>query len=214
MGTLRAFVRVCDGTGEPAGLTSFCYEVPVACDSSTMRVVELRRHSVRSLPEESLSPGGVALARTIGKQNRSFHLAVTSPTTRAVETAVALGYPSARLNARWGPFPDSVPLKFHWLSSFPEVKAAFQREHPMRHYASNLLALIRISLAEIPDRGALVIVTHGGVPELGAVSTFPESDPTPLGGPLRCMEGVRIAFEEQSPKGLEVLRVPDEQTRI
>lgn len=58
----------------------------------SQRFLEVRRHSIRSLSSQPLSPAGVDLARRVGSQRGHFERVVTSTLPRAFETAIAMGY--------------------------------------------------------------------------------------------------------------------------
>lgn len=57
-----------------------------------MRVLEVRRHTMRSKPGKHLSQAGVSLARHVGETMGSFDRVVTSTLARAFETAIAMGF--------------------------------------------------------------------------------------------------------------------------
>lgn len=179
-----------------------------------MQWVELRRHSVRTLPEEGLSDGGRSLAIAEGRRSGPFALAISSPALRARQTAGAMGYPSPRIEEAWGPAGVTEALRQAWPVSFQAAKALLDRSESTRRLASDLLSSLRGALAEVPPGAAVLVVTHGGFPEVVAVSAFPRLDPRPWGGVLRCMEGVRLQFEGERTQRAEILRVPDELTRV
>jgi len=57
-----------------------------------MKILEIRRHSIRSKPGDHLSQQGVALARKIGEGMGPFAFVTTSTLPRAFETAIAMGF--------------------------------------------------------------------------------------------------------------------------
>src|SRR5205823_9146935 len=57
-----------------------------------MRIVEHRRHTMRTKPGDHLSQAGVDLARRVGAGLGRFDRVVTSRVARAFETAIAMGY--------------------------------------------------------------------------------------------------------------------------
>ncbi len=179
-----------------------------------MKVVEVRRHSVRDKPEPDLSSAGRALAQEVGSRVGPFQRCVSSPVPRAVQTAEAMGFPPTELDPLWGTIADTVVKEIGWPAPFWRVKSAVLHDGPSARFADLLLGSVRSQLAQVQDRGALLITTHGGFPELLAVRALPHLDPRPWGGVLRCMEGVRLTFQGGTPPRIEVLRVPEERTRI
>jgi broad specificity phosphatase PhoE len=61
-------------------------------ETTTMRYVELRRHTMRTRPGQHLSQAGVSLARRVGEGVGPFDRVVTSTLPRAFETAIAMGF--------------------------------------------------------------------------------------------------------------------------
>jgi len=57
-----------------------------------MKIIEIRRHSIRSKPGEHLSQQGVTLARLVGENLGPFDKVITSTLPRAFETAIAMGF--------------------------------------------------------------------------------------------------------------------------
>ena len=60
--------------------------------TSTMKTIEIRRHSIRSNPGVHLNQQGVTLARLVGQNLGPFDRVVTSTLPRAFETALAMGF--------------------------------------------------------------------------------------------------------------------------
>ncbi len=182
--------------------------------ATAVRRVELRRHSVRTIPEEDLSAEGRALAADEGRRTGPFRLVVSSPTRRAVQTAEAMGYPTPRIDPTWGPAGGDPALQSAWPVSFAGARVLLQRNESTRRLGVALWHSVRRAIDEVRPEEGILIVTHGGLPEVAAVSAFPHADPGPWGGALRCMEGVRIAIEGAHARSIEVLRVADARTRV
>lgn len=179
-----------------------------------MKEIELRRHSVRDKPETDLSPAGLELAREVGREAGPFQLCVTSPVPRALQTAQAMGAPSPEVDRTWGEIPAEVVEEIGWPSPFLRVAEAVRRGGASARMADRLLQAALVALARVDEGERLLVVTHGGFPELVSVRALPRSDPRTWGGVLRCMEGVRIRVEGVTPTHVSVLRVPDARTRV
>ena len=139
---------------------------------------------------------------------------IASPIRRAVQTAVAMGYPRPRLDPRWAGFADDVRLRHAWPVSFTTARDILVTDAGTRRAASDLLQWVGEAAGEVSEGERVLIVTHGGFPELLAVAELPAVDPGGWGGVLRCMEGVRLRLDGTVPRSLEVLRVPDALTRV
>ena len=57
-----------------------------------MKILEVRRHSIRSPLSDHLNQSGVTLARLVGQNIGPFDRVVTSTLPRAFETAIAMGF--------------------------------------------------------------------------------------------------------------------------
>jgi broad specificity phosphatase PhoE len=176
--------------------------------------VELRRHSVRDKPAEGLSPGGRALAWEEGARTGPFDLVISSPMLRAVETATAMGFGRPRIDGRWRELGPKTVEELGWPASFDHCQEVLEEGRSALHKAVELVDALLEHLEEVPEGGGLLVVTHGGMPELVSVRLLPRADARVWGGALRCMEGVRISIEAGRAKGIEVLRVPDAKTRM
>jgi broad specificity phosphatase PhoE len=174
-----------------------------------MRTLEHRRHSRRDPVSIHLSDEGRALARAVGATLPPFDRVVTSPKPRAIETAEALG-------GRWdgtvdglGQMPDDVGVSgdvLH-LRSFAEYVAMIHRSEEMATYAAGQAQLWRTELERVPEGGALLLISHGGVIEFGAASALPTTARR-WGPPLGYLEGVRLQWDGQRWVSGEVVRVP------
>ena len=183
-----------------------------------MRLLEIRRHARRERPAQHLIQRGIDMARTLGAELGPFDRVVSSPLPRCVETAVAMGFAvDEERPGLAGPdgLGESVPglddeSDFDWDGGYAafghllrdsEAFAAFAREQ-----AAIWLAVAR----SIPDGGRVLIVSHGGAIEGGAVAAFPDADHAAWGRTARHCEGVLIGVENDRFVSIEVLRVPKE----
>ena len=65
----------------------------------------------------------------------------------------------------------------------------------------------------IPESTQALIVTHGGIPEMGAVAAVSDEPHEDWGDAIGYCEGVRLTFDDRFT-GCEVLRVPEEYRLI
>ena len=61
----------------------------------------------------------------------------------------------------------------------------------------------------VPESTKALIVTHGGLVEVGAVAVFPNHPHEEWGGPIGYCEGARLTFDGRFTS-CEILRAPDE----
>lgn len=161
-----------------------------------MPVIDHFRHSIRMPPGEHLTHEGVTLARRVGETLREYNLVVTSDIPRAIETAIAMGYGVDRYYTMLGSLMLAetewdLTVTLDWQTVAKAAKGGLLTAHAARCHA-DLLRHIASSLQ--PDGRALV-VSHGGVIELGVVGLLPELDYTGWGTACERCEGVRLTFE-------------------
>ncbi len=89
-----------------------------------MRVVEHRRHTMRTKPGQHLSQAGVELARRVGEGMGRFDRVVTSRVPRAFETALAMGYAVDEQLEELSATPEGLAAELDWR----EGCSGFQRD--------------------------------------------------------------------------------------
>jgi len=174
-----------------------------------MRVLEHRRHSRRETGGVHLSREGRALARRVAGTVGPFDRVVTSPKPRAIETAEALGFTVDATLDELAEMPDDVGLSDEALGnrSFVDYVRAVERSEEVAAYARRQAEVMRAQLARAPDPdGRLLLVSHGGIIELGAAAARPE-DARAWGESLGYLEGVRLYWDRGKWVRGEVLRV-------
>lgn len=180
-----------------------------------MKTVELRRHSLRTPPEEHLSPEGLRLATWVRAGLGRFDATVSSPATRAVETAVGLGHPPDRIDPLWLDLGDSASAELNWPTTFGATRKAVDRPgSASRRKAEELWQALARYLADVPDGGALLVVTHGGFSELVVAGSGLGEGASEEDGPARCLEGVRFEIVDGRASSFRILRLPAGKTRI
>lgn len=175
-----------------------------------MRVLEVRRHTMRRKPGSHLSHDGIMLAREAARQLPLFSRVVTSTTARAVETAVAMGLQIDETLDGLGPIEDGIVAAIGWPSSFSEVRLAVDHHETVAAWGAKLNALWRDVVGAIGDGQQTIIITHGGALEIGVVSALPVFDHDKLGGAAGYCEGVRLKFEKGMWLGAEIIRMHGE----
>jgi len=174
-----------------------------------MRVIEHRRHSRRETGGVHLSKEGRALARRVAGSIGRFDRVVTSPKARAVETAEVLGFTVDATLAELAEMPDDAGLSDDLFGdhTFPDYVRAIRRSNAVAEYAHLQAELMRAQLALLPEpNGRLLMVSHGGIIELGAAAALREGGGG-WGGGFGYLEGIRLYLERGKWVRGEVLRV-------
>lgn len=171
-----------------------------------MKILEIRRHSIRSQPGDHLSQTGVALARSVGQTIGPFERVVTSTLPRAFETAVAMGFAVDQQSELLSTYGSEVDKEAPWPISFAEYVDAVQSGRAALKYAKKLAKFYEGIMNSISDGNAALVINHGGVVEIGVVGCLPEFDFSSWGGPVEYCEGARLFWDKKFIRA-EELRV-------
>jgi broad specificity phosphatase PhoE len=172
-----------------------------------MRFLEVRRHTIRAKPGQHLSQAGVTLARRVGNGIGPFNRVITSTAPRAFETALAMGFAVDEQLEPLSRMGEAVESEIDWPASFARIAQAISQSRAAAQFAREQAELWHTIAAALPDEGRALIVTHGGIVELGAVACLPAADHAAWGPACECCEGVRLAFDGAQFIGAEILRV-------
>ena len=183
-----------------------------------MKVVEVRRHSIRG-SDDTLSEEGRQLARRAGSTLEGKYLyCYTSPKKRAIQTLEEFGYTIFKVDERFGPLPgdkvrpfeDSAKKivenqKLSLLQAFFEIREL----HPiMEEKGRELIEAVKRTCRELPDDGRALAISHGGSIEPAAILALGKDFSLDvLGGELLECEGVRFFVEGDSVKRIDVIRL-------
>jgi broad specificity phosphatase PhoE len=172
-----------------------------------MRYVELRRHTMRVKPGQHLSQVGVDLARRVGETIGPFNQVITSTIPRAYETAIAMGFAVAEQLQELSLLPDGLEDEVNWDAGFAAFSIAARQAGLVKQYVAAQATLIDRIARSLPDNGAVLVISHGGIVEAQTVGCLPNVDFASWGGGCDYCEGARLQFDgEQFVKG-EVLRI-------
>ncbi|MGA8303772.1 MAG: histidine phosphatase family protein [Thermoplasmata archaeon] len=173
-----------------------------------MRTLEHRRHSRRDPGALRLNARGRVLARGVGAELPRFDRVVTSPKPRAVETAEAMGRTVDTRLAALGEMPEEIgrAVDAFGARTFADYLALVERNEEVAGYAADQSALWRAELERVPDGGNLLLISHGGLIKLGAVSALGETARN-WGPPLGYVEGVRLTAVDRQWSAGQVIRV-------
>lgn len=171
-----------------------------------MKILEVRRHSIRSLHSDHLSREGVALARFVGQAIGPFERVVTSTLPRAFETAIAMGFAVDEQNDLMSTYGNEVDKEAPWPMSFAEYAAAIQRGRAVMKYAKKLAKYYESIMDSISEGQVALAINHGGVVEIGVAGCLPDFDFSSWGGSVEYCEGARLFWEDKFIRA-EELRV-------
>lgn len=170
-----------------------------------MKILEIRRHSIRSQGDH-LSQVGVELARSVGQTIGPFERVVTSTLPRAFETAIAMGFAVDEQSELLSTYGNEVDKEAPWPMSFAEYAEAIQSGRAAMKYAKKLAKFYSGIMNSISDGSATLVINHGGVVELGVVGCLPDFDFSSWSGAVEYCEGARLFWDKKFIRA-EELRV-------
>jgi broad specificity phosphatase PhoE len=172
-----------------------------------MKTLEIRRHSIRSIPGDHLNQEGVSLARQVGEGLGPFDRVVTSTLPRAFETALAMGFAVDEQVALMSTYGASVEGEVPWPQPFASYARAFRRGSASQWYAGQLAEYYAVLANRLADGRAALVINHGGVLELGVVACFPSANYESWGDAVSYCEGARLFWDDGKFVKAEVLRI-------
>ena len=172
-----------------------------------MRLLVVRRQTMHEPDHGHLTQAGVSLARRIGTQISRPDLVVTSPATGAYETAIAMGFAVTEQREEFAPMEAALRAECGWPQPLAATASVVRGDGDLGVFAHRQVCLWREIVEQVPESGAALIITHGGIIEVGAIAAIPEADHATWGDALAYGEGVRLAFEDGAFCEIEVLRV-------
>jgi broad specificity phosphatase PhoE len=173
----------------------------------TMKTIEIRRHSIRSIPGDHLNQEGVSLARRVGEGLGPFDRVVTSTLPRAFETAIAMGFAVREQAALMSTYGADVEREVPWPQPFANYVRAVRRGGAAHWYASQLAEYYADLAVRLTEGGAALVINHGGIVELGVTATFPGADYASWGDAVSYCEGARLVWDDGKFVHAELLRV-------
>jgi broad specificity phosphatase PhoE len=171
-----------------------------------MRILEIRRHTMRAKPGQHLSQPGVDLARLVGMRIGPFDRVITSTIPRAFETAIAMGFAVHEQLDQIARIPEDVEVP--WPADFGEWERAVRDGGAAARYAQELTELYQTIVRALPEDGSALIINHGGVVEASAIACLPDVSFANWGLHIRPCEGVRLQHDGKRFVSGRVLRVP------
>jgi broad specificity phosphatase PhoE len=125
---------------------------------------------------------------------------------RAIETAIAMGFGVDRFETvLW--VDDAASRELEWTLGWAAFAQGVKHGGAAHLAAQSQAALLRSINDELPEGGSALVVSHGGVVELGTVGVLPGYDFSSWGASCERCEGVRLSFEGADCIGAELLRL-------
>ena len=157
-----------------------------------MKVIDHRRHTMRTKPGDHLSQSGVDLARRVGASMGPYDVVITSTVARAFETAIAMGF---AVDEQWpalGLQPVEVLDEANWEGGCAEFVRAARLGGPTARYMAGLAEAFQSLVRRVPEGGSALVISHGGIVEAATVACLPDRDFSGWTVSASYCEGVRL----------------------
>uniref|UniRef100_A0A9E8CN97 Histidine phosphatase family protein n=1 Tax=Bosea sp. NBC_00436 TaxID=2969620 RepID=A0A9E8CN97_9HYPH len=174
-----------------------------------MKTLDIRRHAMRQKPGQHLSQDGLVLARQVGTALGPYSAVTTSHLARAIETAVAMGFAVDRTVEELGVYPETLPDMISWPAALDEIESRLSQHPELIGLAEAQAALWKRFLTEIPDGEGGLVVTHGGLLEIGTIALMSELRIPVDGDAFAYCEGIRIRANGTIIEAIEQIRLPE-----
>ncbi len=161
-----------------------------------MKVIEIRRHSIRGNGAH-LNGEGISLARRIGNDMPRAARVITSTLDRAFETAIAMGFAVDERYEILSTMGDKVSSEIYWDSPYADFSDKMIAGSALESLGGELKKLVRAISADIPSDGRALIITHGGIIQTIAAACLYGEDLSKLGGPPSYCEGIEIHYDNE-----------------
>lgn len=179
-----------------------------------MKTLDVLRHTMRRKPGAHLSQDGIDLAKFVGEGTGEYDLIVTSPLPRAIETALVMGFEVNEIIEDLSDIPASIINEIRWPNSFQGVMQAVKEGGECASFAYKQAETWKRIADKIAASERALIITHGGIIELGAVASDPTANHFEWGGVVGYCEGVRLNYHEDGNVHLSLIRVPEKYRSV
>ena len=147
------------------------------------------------------------MARKVGEAMGPFGLVITSTLPRAFQTAIAMGFAVQEQREEFCPFDDDINEALFYPAPFARWVPHIKEHKQLAQCVKEQSDLLHVIVAQLDEGDSALVVSHGGVVEVGAVGCMPQFDWAQAGDAMSYCEGVRLAFDGVRFVKAEVLRV-------
>lgn len=182
-------------------------------DESTMRTVEIRRHSFTKKGDargrgSHLSHDGVRAARELGASLGRFDYVLASTSPRTMETAIAMGAAVDDLVEMPSPV-ETGEIAFHawreWGDPFTTLRDRARESDAVDAYLAREVERLLAATGDLGDGCRALVVGHGGWIESVVAGILEPRVLATIGGSFWHLDGIRLAIATSSPVSVEAV---------
>jgi broad specificity phosphatase PhoE len=135
-----------------------------------------------------------------------FDRVITSTLPRAFETAIAMGFAVDEQNELMNTYGGAVEKEAPWPQPFADYAEIIKQHGASVKYANKLAKYYAGVMEFISEGRSALVISHGGVVELGVVGCLPDVDFSTWGDSADYCEGAKLFWDDKFIRA-EVLRV-------
>ena len=163
-----------------------------------MEIIHLR-HAQRNPNHKHINQKGLEKSQKIGSKLKNFDLVLTSVSTRAVETCIAMGYTiddtiDFSLSTKEIKSPQ---IEMKEGSTYQEYFEEYKKQEYIYRFANNCKKIIIEKLKEfsLNEKHKVLLISHGGVIESSTIAFLPSTDFKLFGKGTSNCEGVKLIID-------------------
>lgn len=179
-----------------------------------MKTLEIRRHAMRDKPGARLSAAGTDLAHFAGSYMGQYDRVITSEHPRAFETAIAMGYKVDGYKEGLGHLPQNILEKLNWPNSLQAISIVTLADPDCVEFSVRQASLWHACLNNMQEESRSLIISHGGIMELGALGCLHPTLHVPEEDPFGYCEGLNLTYEGSTCTSVEFIRMPENRRLI
>ncbi|MEH6403581.1 MAG: phosphoglycerate mutase family protein [Sneathiella sp.] len=179
-----------------------------------MKTIEVRRHAMRRKPGSHLSIEGIELANFAGTCMGEYDRVFTSTLPRSTETAIAMGYEVNECIDELGKLPEKILVKLAWPNTLQSIAKVMETNADCSQFAKDQASIWFNCIRELPVDSRILIISHGGIIELGALGSIKRNISTNLGSAFGYCEGFTLEYKDEECVGIEFELMPEDRRLI
>ncbi|MEJ2021434.1 MAG: hypothetical protein P8X43_05170 [Maritimibacter sp.] len=154
--------------------------------SRNMRILEIRRHTMRAKPGVHLSQAGIELAQTVSKDLGRFDYVACSDKERS----------------------ETLVQQSGWPDSIDSMSLRAEKNPDLYRFSDEQYLIWKAVLERCKVSQRTLVISHGAIMELGLLAATREMSIAQYGAVFGYCEGFRLTFERDACIGYEPIRLP------
>jgi len=144
----------------------------------------------------------------------SFDRVFTSTLPRSIETAIAMGYQVTECIKELGSLPNEIFEKLDWPSTLQAISEVIKTNNDCFNFARQQASIWFDCIRGLPDESRILIISHGGIIELGALGSVSLNEYSASRGAFGYCEGLSLEYNDEECVKLNFELMPENRRLI